>query len=138
MHNNLTVSTGCENDWKNYQNKCIKLFHTEKLDHRTAEQECIKYDGHLVTIETKNKMEFVHHLAISLVASQPILKFYIGKSIKHQSKKIKRVNKKPYIEEEHKQYNGKKEEVKRTKKKEVKRTNYYTENNRLNSMNQTK
>jgi hypothetical protein len=89
MHDNLTVSTGCENDWKNYQNKCIKLFHSDKLDHRTAEQECIKYDGHLVTIETKTTMEFVHHLAIRLVTSQPILKFYIGKSVELQRKKIK-------------------------------------------------
>jgi hypothetical protein len=53
----------------------------------------MKYGGHLVTIETKHKMEFVYHLAISLVTSQPILKFYIGKSIKYQSKKIKTENK---------------------------------------------
>jgi hypothetical protein len=52
-----------------------------------AEQECKKYNGHLVTIETKNKMDFVQQLAISMSRSHPILEIYIGKEVKRGLRK---------------------------------------------------
>jgi hypothetical protein len=54
----------CWTGWKGFRKSCYKIFINSSLSKKQAEYQCAEYGGHLVSISSKEEMEFVHELII--------------------------------------------------------------------------
>jgi hypothetical protein len=54
----------CWTGWKGFRKSCYKIFINSSLSKKQAEYQCAEYGSHLVSISSKEEMEFVHELII--------------------------------------------------------------------------
>jgi hypothetical protein len=54
----------CWTGWKGFRESCYRIFTKSSLKKEQAEYHCVKNGGHLVSISSKEEMEFVHGLII--------------------------------------------------------------------------
>ena len=57
----------CWTGWKGFRKSCYKIFTNSSFNKEQAENHCVKYGGHLVSISSKEEMEFVHGLIIYMM-----------------------------------------------------------------------
>ena len=57
----------CWIGWKGFRKSCYKIFTNSSFNKEQAEYHCIRYGGHLVSISSKEEMEFVQGLIIYMM-----------------------------------------------------------------------
>ena len=60
----IGILENCWAGWKGFRKSCYKIFINSNLNKEQAEDQCVKYGGHLVSISSKEEMQFVHGLII--------------------------------------------------------------------------
>ena len=57
----------CWTGWKGFRKSCYKIFTNSSLTKKQAKYHCAKHEDHLVSISSKEEMEFVHGLIIYMI-----------------------------------------------------------------------
>lgn len=68
----IGILENCSTGWKGYRKSCYKISTNAILSREQAEDQCVKYGGHLVSISSKEEMQFVHGLIINNYMMQNI------------------------------------------------------------------
>jgi hypothetical protein len=63
----------CWIGWKGFRKSCYKIFTNSSFNKEQAENHCVKYGGHLVSISSKEEMEFVHGLIIYMMKNKSMM-----------------------------------------------------------------
>ncbi|XP_072021058.1 uncharacterized protein [Amphiura filiformis] len=85
---NVTIDPGdvCPIDWSYFRGNCHRLMYSENyINWVHAEENCMEYDAHLVSIRDRDDMEFIHSLIVDNLerhVSLP-LRTYIGLTLAH-------------------------------------------------------
>ena len=61
----------CWTGWKGFRESCYKIFTNSSLNKEQAEFHCDKNGGHLVSISSKEEMEFMYGLIIYEIQPMP-------------------------------------------------------------------